>query len=443
MLVVLIGFTIKFDFLGVTSIGRGVGLLPSYYTCLLHFFSSSSVDINKLLALWVEIIFKNFDGLVKVNGRNIIVADGIKVGKEGKKMPGVKWLYQSSESNTKPEYIMGHHIQAIAILAKGIRNYFAVPLTAKIHEGVRFNCKDKRTILDKLVELLLDANLPCAYYLVADKYYCSGRLMKMLVAKGIHLVTMMKKNSVAFHPFQGKHNGPGRTKKYGEKVKLFDLFTAGLEFTTASMPTNEKIIIEYCVIQLLWRPLGDLAQFVLVKHPTRGNSICMSTDLSIASLDLILCYSLRFKIEVLFKQAIHQIGTFMYRFWFKGMLPRKRGNASGDHVLQFSPKEFKEKIALKLHAYHLFIQLAFIAQGLMQFLSIYYHKQIWGSFGSWLRTIRDDTLPSEKVVTMALRKTYIEFLKGGYISGIFEKFMRSRTDIHQLQDSTVEFSEAA
>jgi len=44
------------------------------------------------------------------------------------------------------------------------------------------------------------------------------------------------------------------------------------------------------------------------------------TDLSGRTFNDI--YSLRFKIEIMFKQAIHQIGTFMCRFWLKAMLPR-------------------------------------------------------------------------------------------------------------------------
>ena len=34
MLLILAGFTIKTDFSGVTSLARGVGLLPGYYTCM-------------------------------------------------------------------------------------------------------------------------------------------------------------------------------------------------------------------------------------------------------------------------------------------------------------------------------------------------------------------------------------------------------------------------
>ena len=73
-----------------------------------------------------------------------------------------------------------------------------------------------------------------------------------------------------------------------------------------------------------------------------------------------------------------------------------------------------------------------IAQGLMQYLSIYHHTDVWKSFGSWLRTIRDDTLPSEKVVSMALSQTYTEFLIDNPNMSIVKKFILQRADMSRL-----------
>jgi hypothetical protein len=370
-----------------------------------------------------------------------MVGDGIKIGKEGKKMPGVKWRHQDSESNSKADYIMGHSIQAVGLLAKGLSTYFAIPVVGEIHEGIRFSFKDKRTLLDKMFEMLIGLKLPEQFYFVADKYYCSGRFMKQLVGSGIPIITMMKKNARAYYPAETEYNGPGRPKKYGKSVKLFDLFKGELNYIKASIPGNSKLIIEYCVVGLFWRPLGEMAQFVFVRHPEKGNSIVMSTDLTLNPLDVIFCYSLRFKIEVLFKQAVHQIGVFMYRFWLKIMQPKQRG--SGDQLLQFAADYFKEKVLKKLNAYHLFIQLGFIAQGLMQYLSIHCHQVVWQNFGTWLRTIREDILPSEKVVALSLSRTYIEFLVDGLNCVIFKKFLQKRMDIRQLQGSCLEYKEAA
>jgi len=143
LITVLIGFTIKFDFLGVTSLCRGVGLLPKYYTCMLHLFNSRAVNLKMLQHLWVKLVFSQFSGIVQVNGRGIIIGDGIKIGKEGKKMPGVKLLHQDSESNSKAEYIMGHSLQVIAVLSQGLNTYFAIPLIGQIHEGIKLYCGEE------------------------------------------------------------------------------------------------------------------------------------------------------------------------------------------------------------------------------------------------------------------------------------------------------------
>lgn len=73
---VLIGFTVKFDSIGVTSLARGVGLMPSCYTGMLNFFVSGAVNLGALRQLWVAVIFRYFSGIVRVNGRVLIVGAG-------------------------------------------------------------------------------------------------------------------------------------------------------------------------------------------------------------------------------------------------------------------------------------------------------------------------------------------------------------------------------
>jgi hypothetical protein len=75
-------------------------------------------------------------------------------------MPAVKLLHQESQNNTKPEYIMGHSFQAISLLVHCAGGQVAaVPLTSRIHEGLVFSNRDSKTLLDKLVALLLSITL--------------------------------------------------------------------------------------------------------------------------------------------------------------------------------------------------------------------------------------------------------------------------------------------
>ena len=112
------GLTVRTDNLGVTSIVRALGLRGRFYDNLLDNFHSTGIGLDKMSVLWTKVVLRLFPGLILVNHRLVLVGDGIKVAKQGRKMPAVKLLHQESESNTKAEYIMGHSFQSIAILAR-------------------------------------------------------------------------------------------------------------------------------------------------------------------------------------------------------------------------------------------------------------------------------------------------------------------------------------
>ena len=107
LLAALAGISIRSDLLGVTSIVRALGLGGHCYDRLLDFFHSKAVDPDALCQCWVKTVFARMPGIHRVNGRPVLLGDGIKIPKRGRKMPAVKLLHQVSESNTKPEYILG------------------------------------------------------------------------------------------------------------------------------------------------------------------------------------------------------------------------------------------------------------------------------------------------------------------------------------------------
>ncbi len=49
--------------------------------------------------------------------------------------------------------IFGHPCQVIAVVVKAAQSFFAIPLACRIHEGVIFSNRDKRTLMDKLILL--------------------------------------------------------------------------------------------------------------------------------------------------------------------------------------------------------------------------------------------------------------------------------------------------
>jgi len=144
MALCLAGMTVRKDLMGVTSLVRSLGLVPVGYDRLLDFFHSPALNLDKLTRAWCRLVFRAHPGILRVNGRPVLVGDGIKVAKSGRKMPGVKKLHQPSESNTKPEYIFGHSCQTIALLTQALSSVFALPLACRIHEGVVFSNRDRQ-----------------------------------------------------------------------------------------------------------------------------------------------------------------------------------------------------------------------------------------------------------------------------------------------------------
>ena len=433
----LAGMTVRKDLLGVTSIVRALGLEPACYDRLLDFFHSSALDLDKLTRAWCVLVFRLDPVILRVNGRPVLVGDGIKVAKAGRKMPGVKKLHQQSESNNKAEYIFGHSCQAVAVLTQALSSVFALPLACRIHEGAVFSNRDRRTLLDKMILLLDSLGLKQPFYFVADAYYASGKIVRGLLAHGNHLVTRVKSNSVAFYPAtpppSNRPRPKGRPAKYGKKIKLATLLKDADRFQEAPSPVyGEKgVTLRFRTADLLWRPVGILVRFVVVLHPQRGAILLMSTDLTLPALDVIRIYGLRFKIEVSFKQALHVIGAYAYHFWMAAMTPLRR--VSGNQHLHRKSEDYRNAVRRKIAAYHRHIQLGLIAQGLLQILSATQPKMVWRSFGSWIRTIRPGLAPSEQVVAVALRNTLPEFLAAAANTSILVKFIRDRLDLSRTE----------
>ncbi len=423
MSLALAGFSSRADLLGVTSFVRTLFLDERTYPCLLNLFHTPALKLGKLTALWVDMTLKLFEPVTH-EGRIVFLADGIKVSKEGRKMPAVKKLHQESGNNSKPEFIFGHSFQAISLLAQGGDGKpIGVPLVSRIHEGVTFSNRDKRTLLDKLTDLFLGtaAISEAPAILVADAYYANRKVMLPLVEAGHHLVTRARKNTVAWRtPTSPAKPKRGRPKLYGDKVKLRDLFNDKEAFVAAPSPVygEQGVSLSYRCVNLLWRPIGALVRFVLVDHPTRGQIILMCTDIHMEPLSILKLYGYRFKIEVGFKQALRTLGAYGYHFWMSSMkrLPR---NKTGNQYVHMETDEYRQSVRRKLDAYHRFVQLGCIAQGLQQHLAVNFRSTIWTNFRSWMRTMKPAAPPSEAVVAHTLR-------------GALEEFLLDAPDDHQL-----------
>ena len=74
-----------------------------------------------------------------------------------------------------------------------------IPLTCRIHEGVVFSNRDRRTLLDKMTLLLGSLNISKPFYFVADAYY--RHIQLGLIAQGLLQILSAKSPQQAWRSF--------------------------------------------------------------------------------------------------------------------------------------------------------------------------------------------------------------------------------------------------
>ena len=133
---IAVGLMLRSDKLGVTSVIRDLALPPDCYLSLIHFFRASSWSLDTIRRCWFSTV-KAYSPLYQEGTFHVLVGDGVKQSKEGRRMPGVKKLFQESENSAKPEYIHGHMFGGLGILAGSIHNWACIPLSLRLHDGLK------------------------------------------------------------------------------------------------------------------------------------------------------------------------------------------------------------------------------------------------------------------------------------------------------------------
>ena len=387
----------------VTSYINALGLNESYYHQSLHWFHSSAFQVEQLCYQWNQWLERH-PMTHQLNGQRVYVGDGIKVGKEGLKMPGVKGLHQESEDVSKPEWLRGHYFSAFGLLLGEAKALFAVPIIIQMHDGIEpLEANDDGTLVDKMATLCVQFAAQGSYVLL-DAYYSTGNVLQPFREYSLNLLSRVRISTVASAPFcpvPGNH-GSGRPRKWGTKLKLRELFAPVAECDKVSVSLyGRQVTVHYQCFYLHWDSSSDLVLFVLSQLPNGKQLILLSSDITLTGQQVIEAYSWRFKIEVTFRTLIHLLGGFCYRFWLKTMSRASRWPKN--LRLAEHSEEFHAQVATKVEAFERFVTLNTIAIGLLQVLALEMPGQVWQHFPLWFRTLPKHGYPSEQIVRLSIQ----------------------------------------
>jgi hypothetical protein len=153
----------------VTSYLNALGLTEGYYHQALHWFHASAFSIDALCSAWGSWLQKH-PAVHQLKGQRVYVGDGIKVSKEGRKMPGVKRLHQESEDVSKPEWIRGHYFSALGLLLSADKAIFATLMALKVHDGIEGIEEDAPLTLVEKMALLCVKYMEKGSYALLEAY---------------------------------------------------------------------------------------------------------------------------------------------------------------------------------------------------------------------------------------------------------------------------------
>jgi hypothetical protein len=341
----------------------------------------------------------------RLPGERLYVGDGIKVGKEGRKMPGVKGLHQESTDVGKPEWIRGHYFSALGLLLGRGAALFAVPIVFKLHDGGEAGDAPSQalTLVDKMATLCVIYVSPGSDVLL-DAYYASAKVLQSFREHGLHLISRVRISTVAyaaFSPRPGKP-GPGRPRKWGSEIQLRTLFAPPKTCLKADVWLyGQPTTIFYQCLTYFWDSPDAAVLFVLTQLPNGKQMILLSSDITRTGEQVIEADGKRFKIEVCFRTLVHLLGGFAYQFWLKAM-DKTPPFPSNLCLTDFAPA-LQHQIQQKVEAFERFVNLNAIVLGVLQILALELPQAVWNHFPCWFRTLPEHGYPTEQIVRLTLQ----------------------------------------
>jgi hypothetical protein len=288
-----------------------------------RFLAEHRWSVTAVMAQLVRLVLERLGEQLKVHGAYLLVTDTTLVAKSARRMLGVQKWHDHSGNADRGAYLIGHHWHLVGLISSWGTRWRCWPLLMRLvpgHKGARQwlvgDAIEPMTFWDAAIAAILEVTAQlgdAARRVVADAYYAKAPFFQGLLARGIDVISRLRKDAVGWDdPEPAPPGKRGRKPRYGRKWPLATLLTAETP-TRECLTLYGKLTEVVFVVRDVW--LRDVARKVrvVVLEGAKEPLLLVSTDLSLSALQIIEIYGARFSIELAIRDLKQHFGLGDYQ----------------------------------------------------------------------------------------------------------------------------------
>jgi hypothetical protein len=307
----------------MTRLARCAFFHPRALSSWERFLAEHRWSLSAVTERLVTLVVTKLGDQLQVHGAYLLGKDTTLVAKTAKRMPGVQTWKDHSDNADHGAYLVGHHWNLVGLISPWGTRWLCWPLVMRFVPGLKGarqwivgDTAELMSFWDAAIAAILEVTRSlgeASVRVVADAFYAKAPFLNGLLARGIDVISRLRKDAVGWDDPEPTPPGKrGRKPRYGRKWTLASLLTA-------ETPTRERLSLYgkltevVFVVRDVW--LRDVAQKVrvVVLEGAKEPCILVSTDLTLSALKIIEIYGARFSIELTIRDLKQHFGLGDYQ----------------------------------------------------------------------------------------------------------------------------------
>lgn len=307
----------------LTRLARCAFFLPRDLSSWERFLAGYRWSVTAVTERLVTLVVERLGEQLKVHGAYLVGKDTTLVAKSAKRMLGVQKWKDHSDNADRGAYLVGHHWNLAGLISRWDTRWLCWPLVMRLVPGLKGarqwiggDAIAPMSFWDAAIAAVLEVTRclgEASVRVVADAFYSKAPFLNGLRARGIDVISRLRKDAVGWDDPEPRLPGPrGRKPRYGRKWTLASLLRA-------ETPTRDRLTLYGTMTEVVfvgrdvW--LRDVAQKVrvVVLEGAKEPLILVSTDLALSALQSIEIYGARFSIELTIRDLKQYFGLGDYQ----------------------------------------------------------------------------------------------------------------------------------